>query len=128
MHPVRRHHLDSAESRTHGVGAQVDAELDALSREEMLGDRPARARQLVAEVRDRWSDLLHRLDDPVDPRIVEELYENFAEFRKAYDEDGLSTAEFTEYGATARTLRQFLAANTELEAFVRDVTIANPDK
>jgi transaldolase len=71
---------------------------------------------------------VHRLEDPVDPRIVEELYDNFAEFRKAYDEDGLTTAEFTGYGATARTLRQFLAANTELEAFVRDVTIANPDK
>ena len=71
---------------------------------------------------------VHRLDDPVDPRIVEGLYENFAEFRKAYDEDGLTTAEFTGYGATARTLRQFLAANTELESFVRDVTIVNPDR
>lgn len=70
----------------------------------------------------------HRLDDPVDPRIVEDLYDNFAEFRKAYDEDGLSAQEFTSYGATARTLRQFLTANTELEAFVRDVTLPNPDK
>lgn len=70
----------------------------------------------------------HRLDDPVDPRIVEDLYDNFPEFRKAYDEDGLSSEEFTHYGATARTLRQFLAANTELEAFVRDVTLPSPDK
>jgi len=68
----------------------------------------------------------HRLDDPVDPRIVEDLYDNFAEFRKAFDEDGLTHAEFTSYGATARTLRQFLAANTELESFVRDVTLPNP--
>ncbi len=68
----------------------------------------------------------HRLDDPVDPRIVEDLYDNFAEFRKAFDEDGLTYAEFTSYGATVRTLRQFLAANTELEAFVRDVTLPNP--
>lgn len=70
----------------------------------------------------------HRLDDPVDPRIVEDLYDNFEEFRKAYDEDGLTPAEFTTYGATVRTLRQFLAANNELEAFVRDVTLPNPDK
>jgi transaldolase len=70
----------------------------------------------------------HRLDDPVDPHIVEDLYDNFPEFRKAYDEDGLAPAEFTSYGATARTLRQFLSANTELEAFVRDVTLPNPDK
>ncbi|MBK9738511.1 MAG: transaldolase [Actinobacteria bacterium] len=68
----------------------------------------------------------HRLDDPVDPRIVEDLYDNFSEFRKAYDEDGLTMDEFTGYGATARTLRQFLAANSELEAFVRDVTLPNP--
>jgi transaldolase len=70
----------------------------------------------------------HRLDDPVDPRIVEDLYDNFPEFRKAYDEDGLTPQEFTGYGATARTLRQFLAANTDLESFVRDVTLPNPDK
>ena len=70
----------------------------------------------------------HRLDDPVDPRIVNDLYDNFAEFRKAYDVDGLTQAEFTNYGATVRTLRQFLAANNELEAFVRDVVLPNPDK
>jgi FAD/FMN-containing dehydrogenase/Fe-S oxidoreductase len=45
-------------------GKTGDAELDALSREEILGDRPARALRLVAAVRDHWSDLLHRLDDP----------------------------------------------------------------
>ena len=70
----------------------------------------------------------HRLDEPVRPRIVEDLYDSFAEFRKAYDEDGLTPAEFTAYGATTRTLRQFLGANNELEAFVRDVTLPNPDK
>jgi transaldolase len=68
----------------------------------------------------------HRLDDPVDPRIVEDLYDNFAEFRKAYDEGGMTAADFTEYGATTRTLRQFLQANSDLEALVRDVTLPNP--
>lgn len=70
----------------------------------------------------------HRLDDPVDPRIVEDLYDNFPEFRKAYDVDGLSVQEFTSYGATVRTLRQFLQANTDLESFVRDVTLPDPDR
>lgn len=70
----------------------------------------------------------HRLDDPVDPRIIEDLYDNFGEFRKAYDEDGLTHEEFTSYGATVRTLRQFLDANNQLEAFVRDVLLPNPDK
>lgn len=68
----------------------------------------------------------HRLDDPVEPRILADLYNNFAEFRKAYDVDGLTQAEFTTYGATIRTLRQFLQANSELEDFVRDVTLPTP--
>lgn len=70
----------------------------------------------------------HRLDDPVDPRILEDLYDNFAEFRRAYDEDGLSISEFTSFGATVRTLRQFLQATADLESFVRDVVLPDPDK
>jgi transaldolase len=69
----------------------------------------------------------HRLEDPVDPRIVEDLYDNFAEFRKAYDVDGMTVEQFTDYGATRRTLRQFLDANNQLESFVRDITLPNPD-
>ncbi len=67
-----------------------------------------------------------RMHEPVDPRIVATLHEKFGEFRKAFDEDGLAPSEFTHYGATLRTLRQFLAANTDLEALVRDVTLPNP--
>ncbi|MEK9663878.1 MAG: transaldolase family protein [Candidatus Nanopelagicales bacterium] len=69
----------------------------------------------------------HRLEDPVDPRIVEDLYDNFAEFRKAYDIEGMTVEQFTDYGATRRTLRQFLDANNQLESFVRDITLPNPD-
>jgi FAD/FMN-containing dehydrogenase len=39
-----------------------DAELDALSKSDMLGDRPARAKQVLVEIRNRWGDLLHRID------------------------------------------------------------------
>lgn len=69
-----------------------------------------------------------RMDDPVNPSIVDELHTKFAEFRKAFNPDGLSVEEFNDYGATRRTLRQFLAANNELESFVRDVRVPNPDK
>lgn len=69
-----------------------------------------------------------RIDVPVDPRIVDALYDRLGEFRKAYDADGLSPEEFDTYGATRRTLRQFLAANNELEALVRDVVVPNPDR
>jgi transaldolase len=68
-----------------------------------------------------------RIDVAVEPHTVSALYDNIADFRRAYDLDGLSPAEFVSYGATARTLRQFLAATAELETFVRDVTLANPD-
>lgn len=69
-----------------------------------------------------------RMDDPVNPAVVEELHAKFVEFRKAFDPDGLSVDQFNDYGATRRTLRQFLAANNELESFVRDVLVTNPDK
>lgn len=69
-----------------------------------------------------------RLSDPVDPRIIEDLYDNFGEFRKAYDVDGLTHEEFTDYGATTRTLRQFLQANNDLESLVRDILLPNPDR
>jgi transaldolase len=69
-----------------------------------------------------------RMDDPVDPTIVGALHSHLEEFRKAYDADGLAPCEFDSYGATGRTLRQFLAANNDLEALVRDVVVPDPDK
>ena len=67
-----------------------------------------------------------RIDDPVDPAIVAELHKKFAEFRRAYDEDGLSVAEFDHYGATVRTLRSFIEAYRELTAVVRDLMLPSP--
>lgn len=69
-----------------------------------------------------------RIDHPVDPKIVDTLCERFGEFRRAYDERGMTVEEFEGYGATRRTLRQFLAANTDLAALVRDFVVPNPDK
>jgi transaldolase len=69
-----------------------------------------------------------RIDEPVDPRIVGELQERFPEFRRAYTEGGLAVDEFDGYGATRRTLRQFIAAVADLDALVRDFVVPNPDK
>ena len=44
------------------TGKTGDAELDALSRSEILADRPLRARELVVAVRKRWKTLLEDLD------------------------------------------------------------------
>jgi transaldolase len=67
------------------------------------------------------------MDDPVDPKIVDELYKRFPDFRRAYAEGGLTHDEFNAFGATRRTLRQFIAACADLNAIVRDVMIPNPD-
>lgn len=67
------------------------------------------------------------VEEPVDPKILNTLLE-IPEFRKMYEVDGLKPEEFTNFGATLRTLRGFLQSVNDLEAFVRDVTVPNPDK
>jgi transaldolase len=69
-----------------------------------------------------------RMKNCVVPEIVAELYGKFVEFRKAYDENGLSIAEFDSYGATVRTLRTFINSYYELLSFVRDFMLPDPDK
>lgn len=69
-----------------------------------------------------------RMQDPVDPTIVDELYGKFKDFRRAYDEDGMTIDEFDGYGATVRTLRTFIGSYTELLACVRDFMLPDPDK
>jgi transaldolase len=68
-----------------------------------------------------------QIDKPVDPEIVDELLRKFPDFRRAYNEDGLSVREFDTYGPTVRTLRQFLEATHELAVRVRDLLLPNPD-
>ena len=68
-----------------------------------------------------------RIDTPVDPRIVDDLYRRFPDFRRAYDDGGMRVEEFDAYPATRRTLRQFLAAGAELNQLIRDVMLPNPD-
>jgi transaldolase len=69
-----------------------------------------------------------RIDDPVAKDVVDTLYEKFPEFRRAYDPDGMTVAEFQDYGATRRTLRQFLGACADLEGIIRDVLLPDPAK
>ena len=69
-----------------------------------------------------------RIDEPVAPEVLDALYRQVREFRRAYDPDGLTVAEFDTFGATRRTLRQFLAAAADLDALVRDVLLPDPDK
>jgi transaldolase len=68
-----------------------------------------------------------RIDEPVPPKMVEELSKKFADFKRANTEDGLAIGEFDSFGPTRRTLRQFISACHDLDSLVRDILIPNPD-
>jgi len=67
-----------------------------------------------------------RINDPVDPEIVDSLLTHLPDFKRAYAPNGMKVDEFDSYGATVRTLRQFLAACNELESLVRDTVLPDP--
>lgn len=120
---------------------------------QLYGERGYRTRLLAAAYRNlyHWSALIggdviltipygwqlkinesgvevkERMDEPVDPAFVSELYEKLAEFRKAYDVDGLTVDEFDDYGATVRTLRGFISSVHDLAGLIRDFMLPNPD-
>src|ERR1700758_1692262 len=81
------------------------------------------------QVRFNASDIQvrYRIDQPVDPHIVDELSRMFVDFRRASSEGGLSSDEFDFFAPTRRTLRQFLAACHDLDGIVRDAMLPNPD-
>jgi len=91
--------------------------------------------QLILTVTHRWQvrfnnstiDPLPRIAIPVDPWIVTELLTHFPDFRRAYEPDGLTVAEFDNYGATVRTLRSFINAYHDLTGAIRDVVLPDPD-
>ena len=68
-----------------------------------------------------------RMDDPVEPAVVEELRTHFPDFVRAFEPDGLSHREFDTFAPTARTLRAFIASYHELLHQVTDAIIPNPD-
>lgn len=68
-----------------------------------------------------------RIDDPVEPRILDELQRWLPDFRRAYEPDGLSLDEFDTYGATVRTLRGFVKSYHDLVGTIRDIVLPNPD-
>ncbi len=81
------------------------------------------------QVRYNASDIkaIPRMQNAVDPRIVDTLLNKFPDFQRAYAENGLSKEEFETYACTRRTLRQFIAACAEMNGVIRDVMLPNPD-
>jgi transaldolase len=68
-----------------------------------------------------------RMDIPVDPKILNDLYTKIPDFRKAYNVDGMNPADFDSYGATVRTLRGFIQSWHDFVALIRDYMLPNPD-
>jgi transaldolase len=71
--------------------------------------------------------VVSRIDKPVDPKIVDDLLRKFPDFRRAYNENGLTAEEFDTFGSTRRTLRQFIQACHDLDGRIRDIMCPNPD-
>jgi len=91
---------------------------------------------VILTIPSKWQKLFNssavevkeRINDPVSPEIIEELYDRVPDFRKAYDEDGMTADEFDTFGATVRTLRGFIASHHELTRIIReDFMLPNPD-
>ncbi|RKR74968.1 transaldolase family protein [Frondihabitans australicus] len=65
----------------------------------------------------------NRIDVPVDPAIIQALRDAIPDFSRGYDVDGMTVDEFERFGATVTTLRQFLDADAQLDALVRDIIV-----
>jgi transaldolase len=68
-----------------------------------------------------------RMEEPVDPALVDDLLRRIPDFRRAYEPDGMTPPEFDTFGATVRTLRTFIASYHDLQAAIRDLMLPNPD-
>lgn len=83
----------------------------------------------------KWQLLYNKSDievkdtmkDSVSEEILAKLLKYFEDFRKAYDEEGLSIDEFDTFGPTVRTLRGFTTSYHDLQAVIRDFMLPNPD-
>jgi transaldolase len=60
-----------------------------------------------------------RMDNPVDPWLLGQLQKHFADFRRAYEPDGMKIEEFDRFGPTRRTLTQFLKGYGDMLEIIR---------
>ena len=67
--------------------------------------------------------ILNYMDIPVEPKIIAELEKKFKDFRRAYDENGMTIEEFDSFPATVVTLRQFCQATTDLISKIRNLML-----
>lgn len=81
----------------------------------------------------KWQEIINnsdyeateRIDVPVAEEYMAEL-NRIEDFRRAYDENGMTVEEFDDFGPTRKTLRQFLQADADLDSLVRDIIVPAP--
>lgn len=61
----------------------------------------------------------NRIDDPVDEGVLAQLKKHFVDFNRAYEPDGMKPEEFDGFGATRKTLMQFLNGYDDMVKVVR---------
>ncbi len=66
-----------------------------------------------------------RMDVPVAATVLETLRKHFPEFNRAFEPDGMRESEFADFGATKRTLTQFLGGYAGLLEVIRGFMIPN---
>jgi transaldolase len=71
--------------------------------------------------------VVERMQNPVPKQYFDLMFEKFADFRRAYEPDGMTVDEFDTYGATVRTLRAFTTSWHDLVNLIRDFMLPNPD-
>ena len=65
----------------------------------------------------------NRIDNPVCPKLIDQLLKHFPDYRKAYEPDGLTPNEFTTFGLTNVTLNQFLTGYDKMINIIRGIMI-----
>ena len=73
------------------------------------------------------AEITPRFAEPVPAAYVDELLARIPDFGRAYEPDGLTVAEFDDFGATVRTLRSFIASYWDLVRAVDEILLPNPD-
>lgn len=64
-------------------------------------------------------EVVSRIDNPVDPEIIAGLSDKFADFRRAYEEEGMAESEFDGFGPTKKTLSGFIGGYQDLVRVIR---------
>jgi len=65
----------------------------------------------------------NRMEHPVDGNYLAQLKKYIPDFDRTYEADGMSPAEFDGYGATRKTLKQFLQGYDTMVAKIREFMI-----